>query len=95
MVREYSPGVLFRDSLVIPTDYVCTGSPAATKSVCPTSIPRDISASPRVLNPMSMAPPLWLSSSLHNEAAPPPDPLLLALHATCARVAHKSGAIDF
>ena len=67
------------------------GSPAATKSVCPTSIPRDISASPRVLNPMSIAPPLWLSSSLHNEAAPPP----VALHAICARVAHKSSAIDF
>ncbi|KAF8549144.1 hypothetical protein OG21DRAFT_1421787, partial [Imleria badia] len=26
---------------------------------------------------------------------PPPDPLLLALHATCARVAHMSGAAEF
>ena len=27
--------------------------------------------------------------------APPPDPQLLALHATCARVAHMSGAAQF
>jgi len=27
--------------------------------------------------------------------APPPDPHLLALHATCARVAHMSGAAEF
>ena len=27
--------------------------------------------------------------------APPPDPLLLALHAICARVAHMSGAAEF
>ena len=26
---------------------------------------------------------------------PPPDPKLLALHATCARVAHMSGAAEF
>ncbi|KAF9643148.1 hypothetical protein BDM02DRAFT_3104817 [Thelephora ganbajun] len=29
------------------------------------------------------------------EGAPPPDPQLLALHATCARVAHMSGAAEF
>ncbi|KAF9643386.1 hypothetical protein BDM02DRAFT_3273075 [Thelephora ganbajun] len=29
------------------------------------------------------------------EGAPPPDPKLLALHATCARVAHMSGAAEF
>ncbi|KAI9567170.1 hypothetical protein HD554DRAFT_2220399 [Boletus coccyginus] len=33
-------------------------------------------------------------TSKHAEA-PPPDPLLLALHATCARVAHMSGAAEF
>ena len=32
-------------------------------------------------------------SSVH-EGAPPPSPLLLALHATCARVAHLSGAAE-
>jgi len=29
------------------------------------------------------------------EEAPPPDPQLLALHVTCARVAHVSGAAEF
>ena len=29
------------------------------------------------------------------QEAPPPDPQLLALHATCARVAHMSGAAQF
>ncbi|KAF9646068.1 hypothetical protein BDM02DRAFT_3156687 [Thelephora ganbajun] len=29
------------------------------------------------------------------QGAPPPDPQLLALHATCARVAHMSGATEF
>ena len=29
------------------------------------------------------------------EHAPPPDPYLLALHATCARVAHIAGAAQF
>jgi len=33
-------------------------------------------------------------NSKHKEA-PPPDPQLLALHATCARVAHMSGAAEF
>jgi hypothetical protein len=32
-------------------------------------------------------------SSVH-KGAPPPSPLLLALHATCARVAHLSGAAE-
>ena len=29
------------------------------------------------------------------QGAPPPDPQLLALHATCTRVAHMSGAAKF
>ncbi|KAF8120382.1 hypothetical protein EV363DRAFT_1190685, partial [Boletus edulis] len=33
--------------------------------------------------------------SSKDEQLPPPHPLLLALHATCARVAHMSGATEF
>ncbi|KAF9645780.1 hypothetical protein BDM02DRAFT_3119694 [Thelephora ganbajun] len=33
--------------------------------------------------------------SSNRDNAPPPDPQLLALHATCARVAHMSGAAEF
>ena len=31
----------------------------------------------------------------NQEGTPPPDPQLLALHATCIRVVHMSGAAEF
>jgi len=39
--------------------------------------------------------PMVVEFSSNYEGAPPPDPQLLALHATCARVAHMSGAAEF
>jgi len=38
--------------------------------------------------------PLFVEFTSQFENAPPPDPLLLALHATCARVAQMSGAAE-
>ncbi|KAG6375712.1 hypothetical protein JVT61DRAFT_3287 [Boletus reticuloceps] len=39
--------------------------------------------------------PMVVEFTSQFERAPPPDPRLLALHATCARVAHMSGAAEF
>lgn len=39
--------------------------------------------------------PMAVEFTSQFEEAPPPDPVLLALHATCARVAHMSGAAEF
>ncbi|KAF9646090.1 hypothetical protein BDM02DRAFT_3100445 [Thelephora ganbajun] len=39
--------------------------------------------------------PLTVEFRSDLQGAPPPDPQLLALHATCARVAHMSGATEF
>ena len=38
---------------------------------------------------------MFVNFSSNYEGAPPPNPQLLALHATCARVAHMSGATEF
>ena len=39
--------------------------------------------------------PMVVEFTSQFEEAPPPDPLLFVLHATCARVAHMSGAAEF
>lgn len=39
--------------------------------------------------------PMVVEFTSQFEEAPPPDPLLLALHVICARVAHMSGAAEF
>ena len=39
--------------------------------------------------------PIFVEFNSKHENVPPPDPLLLALHATCACVAHMSGAAEF
>ena len=39
--------------------------------------------------------PTFVEFSAQFEKASPPDPLLLGLHAACARVAHMSGAAEF
>ena len=39
--------------------------------------------------------PIFVEFNSKHENAPPPDPFLLALHATCARVARMSGAAEF
>ena len=39
--------------------------------------------------------PMFVEFNVQLEKAPPPDPLLLGLHAACARVAHMSGAAEF
>lgn len=39
--------------------------------------------------------PMVVDFTSQLEQVPPPDPDLLALHATCARVAHMSGAAEF
>ena len=39
--------------------------------------------------------PMVVELASSYQEAPPPDPQLLALHATCARVAHMSGAAKF
>ena len=37
---------------------------------------------------------MFVEFNVQLEKAPPPDPLLLGLHAACARVAHMSGAAE-
>ena len=39
--------------------------------------------------------PMVVEFASEYQEAPPPDPQLLALHATCTRVAHMSGAAKF
>jgi hypothetical protein len=39
--------------------------------------------------------PMVVEFTSEVEGVPLPDPLLLVLHATCARVAHMSGAAGF
>ncbi|KAI9573823.1 hypothetical protein HD554DRAFT_2251697 [Boletus coccyginus] len=39
--------------------------------------------------------PMFVEFTSKVKEVPPPDPLLLAFHATCARVAHISGAAEF
>ena len=39
--------------------------------------------------------PMFVEFNGQFEKASPPDPLLLGLHAACARVAHMSGAAEF
>ena len=39
--------------------------------------------------------PIFVEFNGQFEKASPPDPLLLGLHAACARVAHMSGAAEF
>ena len=39
--------------------------------------------------------PMVVEFTSEFEEVPPPEPLLLALHGTCARVAHMSGAAGF
>lgn len=39
--------------------------------------------------------PMVVDFTSRFEQAPPPDPRLLALHATCARVMHMSGATHY
>lgn len=39
--------------------------------------------------------PMVVEFTSKYEEVPPPDPQLLALHATCARVAHMSSAAEF
>jgi hypothetical protein len=39
--------------------------------------------------------PMVVEFTSEFEKVPPPDPILLALHAICARVAHMSGAAEF
>jgi len=39
--------------------------------------------------------PMVIELASNSREAPPSDPQLLALHATCARVAHMSGAAEF
>ena len=39
--------------------------------------------------------PMVVEFTSNYKEAPPPDPQLLALHGTCARVAHMSGAAEY
>lgn len=45
--------------------------------------------------PLIYGAPMVVEFGSRFEEVPPPDPCLLALHATCARVTHMSGATEY
>ena len=93
MIRKCSPGVLSKTQCQSPTDYVLQQQGRYKFCVLDKYFEGYIRLFGGPKPHVEGAPVVVEFTSQFEK--PPPDPLLLALHATCARVAHMSGAAEF